>query len=260
MSAASAFKKRSGSFRISKIKLADGSSVYSAELCAIYLALKKAESCRDESFLIISDSLSALQALSSRKLSHPYLSDIHGLHSELVDAGRNVVFLWVPSHVGIGGNEAADKAAKAALDLKPTRGMCVPFSDLRSKSLNYSLSCWKKRWSEQVDNRLFKINPDLDFSFPLKTSNRKEETILVRLHTGHTWITHGFLLRGEDIPWCYFCDCPYSVKHVLTECADLFDLRLGYLNGLSNLREVFTSIDSKRLFSFLKEINLFSKI
>jgi len=41
---------------------------------------------------------------------------VHGFLSD----GTNVVFVWVPSHVGLAGNSAADIAAKAALLLPLT--------------------------------------------------------------------------------------------------------------------------------------------
>ena len=43
--------------------------------------------------------------------------------------GKSVVFCWIPSHIGIRGNEQADRAAKAALDLEISP-LKVPYTDL----------------------------------------------------------------------------------------------------------------------------------
>ena len=51
------------------------------------------------------------------------------LHKIEVDQ-KEVVFMWVPGHVGICGSEVADWAAKEALEKEPTYDL-MPVSDLK---------------------------------------------------------------------------------------------------------------------------------
>jgi len=62
---------------------------------------------------IFSDSYSSLQAIASGKSNcRPnLLLQVIGLVSNY---SKNVDFVWLPSHIGIKGNELADKLANAA--------------------------------------------------------------------------------------------------------------------------------------------------
>ena len=52
---------------------------------------------------------------------------------------KEVVFMWVPGHVGIRGKGAADTAAKEALE-KETTDDLMPFSDLKPLTANCTSS------------------------------------------------------------------------------------------------------------------------
>ena len=71
------------------------------------------------------------------------LVKIHELYSQLIQEEREVVFVWVPGHVGIKGNTAADFAAKHALDGGISDEL-IPFSDLKPNLNKYIFELWQR--------------------------------------------------------------------------------------------------------------------
>ena len=91
-----------------KQRLPDNASIFTAELKAIDLALDAVSESEDREFIIFSDSLSVLVSLQNKKLDNPLIINVlHSLHT-LSRAHKTIVFCWIPSHIGIHGNEKAD--------------------------------------------------------------------------------------------------------------------------------------------------------
>ena len=113
--------------------------------------------------MIITDSLSSLQALKSQKLNNPIVSNIlHMCH--YLSGHKDIVFCWVPSHIGIQGNERADVLAKAALD-KTKQFYYIPYTDFKYNISVYLDDILQGEWNINVTSKLFEVQPIIRRSF-----------------------------------------------------------------------------------------------
>ena len=173
-------------------------------------------------------------------------------------AHKTIHLCWIPSHIGIRGNEAADMAAKESLNQNITASQ-VPYTDLKCHINHFISHKWQERWSSCPDNKLLKIKPTLGVWPSGFRNSRKEEVVLSRLRIGHTYFTHSYILRQEDPSECTACQEIYSVRHVLLDCIDLGLIRPRFYN-VPDMKTLFDTISVDRILSFVKEVNLFDKI
>ena len=109
--------------------------------------------------MIITDSLSSLQALKSQKLNNPVVSNIlHMCH--YLSGHKDIIFCWVPSHIGIQGNERADVLAKAALD-KTKQFYYIPYTDFKYNISVYLDDILQGGWNINVTSKLFEVHKSL---------------------------------------------------------------------------------------------------
>ena len=81
---------------------------------------------------IFTDSLSSIQGLRDTSSDAPLRMSILETVREADRCGNAVTIVWVPSHVGLTGNENADRAAKAAaLDQRCTNSLICLLHDFR---------------------------------------------------------------------------------------------------------------------------------
>ena len=96
-------------YQTSKAFLPRKASVFSAELHTLSAALQLAKSSLHTRIIIFSVSLISLRAISNIHSSHVVVRRIiYEASSSLIHQNKTIEFCWVPSHVGIKGNEKAD--------------------------------------------------------------------------------------------------------------------------------------------------------
>ena len=124
--------------------------------------------------------------------------------------------MWVPSHVGLAGNSAADTAAKAAV-LLPISNLTLPYSDYLPLIRTHVLNQWQSSWSLETENKLHAIKPTVNETKSNRLP-RRDEIIIHLLRIGHTFLTHGYLLKRDSPPQCSACQTQLTVEHVLLHC------------------------------------------
>ena len=119
-------------------RIPNDSSIFTAEAKAVDLALDFIRTCDTcNKFIIFSDSLSVLKAMNHASSKNPQIQKLLEKCHELL-AKEEIVLCWIPSHIGILGNEMEDQQAKTSLSLEPT-SFKIQFSNFKQSINKYIL-------------------------------------------------------------------------------------------------------------------------
>ncbi|KAF5374121.1 hypothetical protein D9615_008851 [Tricholomella constricta] len=180
-----------------------------------------------------------------QRQSHYHFDAIHAQARRLARKERarpafSLTIAWISGHSGADGNEAVDKAAKAAAGGLSSRRKDLP-SYLRD-GLPASISAlkqvhnarlraeWKERWSRSPRFRKYDIFED---SFPFQGFHhvtrgltRKQFSLTIQLRTGHAPLNkHLHRLQVVDDPYCPHCRQEETVRHLIHDCRHYNDAR-----------------------------------
>ena len=193
-------------------KLNRGVSVFTAELYAIFMALTYL--CNLSFFpkatVILSDSRSSLQALyrGGTKNRNNLQLKILKLIDSIIGQGTNISLMWLPSHIGIRGNELADSAAKKAKSVGIKVNLGYSISEAKSKVRKACFSKWKNYLKLKCVEEGWIFLGDIKCHIP--NLPRKNAKIISRIRT-----------MSSLCLWTSFqcqCKAPASFLHAASGC------------------------------------------
>ena len=211
----------------------DRSSTLQTELVAISTALVHAKHHTDTDITLYTDSMSALQTIrnaSPRDNIRLVTLILHQL-TQLKDAGKTATLAWIPSHVGIPGNEAADSEAKKALSQAQVRINVLPSLQqikgmARKTTAERARSLWRKAETTSASLSWYALATDREQLTLPPTVTRKDRVSVTRLRLGYPTVRS----LGQDYEGelCSYCDdfVAEPLVHYLLDCEATTQLRI----------------------------------
>jgi len=193
------------------------------ELTAIFLSLCWLEDFKPENVVIFVDSLSALQAINTSiyKIKTQIIYDIYHLTTNLAKSGINIIFEWIPSHVGLQGNELADLEAKKALDYQ----FCNVYTplykqDIKSLCKTLLKNMWQENWDNNKKGRqLYTIQKTVSMGITIPNMRRVREVTLIKLRSGYINVNKFLFSIGRtDNKNCEECNTLDDLQHFFYNC------------------------------------------
>ena len=187
----------------------------------------------------------------------------------------------MPSHCGIAGNEAADKLAKEALNLRYLTLISNSNLDIKRHLQDLTFKSWKAHWdssalSRNIGAAMRNIRKSVvHWPWTFIPNNRKAETVLARLRIGHTGQNFSRSRFSNEVD--PLCDCGEveTNEHALMECPkynsereilrrEVLRLRIAFnypnLLGGADANEALQFQIVKCVISFLTSSDLISRI
>ena len=214
------------------------SSIFTAEALGILEALEFAKIQETRKFLIVSDSKSVLMAIANfvNSNSHPYIFKIKSLLYTLKINSFSIHLLWVPSHVGIEGNDYADMVASSGCPEAGSNDMVI-HKDIKALDRSEALQSWQSRWdSSEFGRHFYDIEKYVNKDPWFKNLNlpRKLICMINRLKFNHTRCKdHVYKINIVPNNICS-CSEVQTANHLLFACSNISrSLRTKLVDDLS---------------------------
>lgn len=215
-------------------KISTLASIYTAEAKAIFLALEYIEKqVLYSKWIIITDSMSVLMALKNNTFissSNYLIQEIRNKYYHLCTIyGKDIIFIWTPSHIGVFGNEQVDTLAKI-INSSAARVQDLPlcYSDCSIGIHKIVTTKWEEHWTQilQTKGKWYrKINWRIGKPWFCKgkDTNRKFYTNICRLRIGHGHFNEHLHRMGMIAsPSCTWCNSntAQSLHHLFFDCSE----------------------------------------
>lgn len=242
-----------------QFKLNNEASIFSAELFAIERALLFIQTRVEKKFIILTDSLSGLEALKNIYSKHEKIKIIQNISQNLKQNGYQISFMWIPSHIGIKGNEYVDRLASEANESQTRFSNEISVSELINLFKRAIYSKWSSEWINTTNNKLRNNkNHTLKYQFP---SLRRDQVYITRILIGHSKLTHEHKIKKENQPICQRCNTELSIIHILYECSRFTSLRrYTGIDRIQNLTDKTTADSIAALLKYIKSTQLHLKL
>lgn len=235
-------------------------SIKTAELYSILLSLREIKkSYENQKYIIFTDSLTTVEEIN--RISRSEINNcIHEIHYNITKSGGKIVIAWIPAHKEIFGNEIADLEAKIAAtninQIYPTE--TIKFEDFW-ENINHKLNLqWNSLWRRYKSSNIHQSTSTFFSSIINKKIGRREQTILSRIRSGHSNLTHLYLLQQSSPPTCELCNTRLDLDHIFKICPRYNHQRQS--SGFKYEAILHSSEDQDKIINFCKSINIFNEI
>nr|XP_029721607.1 uncharacterized protein LOC115262873 [Aedes albopictus] len=242
-------------------------SITNAELFGILKALELIKAKGYRKAVIFTDSMSACEMIrNGRAVDNNYL--IGEIYKEFLNNAESAIKVqWIPSHMGIHGNEIADQLAVAKTQHKQSDYQGVTAGDALVLSAKNTWEDWNRKYKEVSKDKgkwhyQLMEKPGKRIWSKELILNPKEVKILNRIRSGHCMTKERRAKWGwEEDELCEWCEETENLKHIIYECPQYNLSRsqfpaLEYMKPLEVILQEGCEEEMKQIVKFLEENNI----
>ena len=130
-------------------------------------------------FVVMSDSCTVLRALMNIRNKHPICRRLQHDIQKVKNMNKEIVLSWIPSHIGIPGNERSDRLAAAAA-MRRDEYILLYYRDWNPVVMNVIMEEWNKVWREAKQG-MYQVKKNVCQWQQIKNLTQREEVVMNRL-------------------------------------------------------------------------------